>query len=80
MRRAVTSVPGDGITIIATGPLTNDAGGGIARLTGSDRLYFYTTQQPHRRRPTIDIHRIPRIAMQVLDGQTTTELPFDKPV
>ncbi|RPI12647.1 MAG: methylenetetrahydrofolate--tRNA-(uracil(54)-C(5))-methyltransferase (FADH(2)-oxidizing) TrmFO, partial [Acidobacteriales bacterium] len=46
-REEVTSVPGDGITIIATGPLTSDTlAGDIARLTGSERLYFYDSISP----------------------------------
>ena len=46
-REEVTSLPEDGITIIATGPLTSDAlAAVIARLTGSDRLYFYDSISP----------------------------------
>jgi len=46
-REEVTGIPADGITIIATGPLTSDAlAAEIARLTGSDRLYFYDSISP----------------------------------
>jgi len=46
-REEITSLPQDGITIIATGPLTSDAlAAEIARLTGSDRLYFYDSISP----------------------------------
>ncbi|HEY1239139.1 MAG TPA: methylenetetrahydrofolate--tRNA-(uracil(54)-C(5))-methyltransferase (FADH(2)-oxidizing) TrmFO [Bryobacteraceae bacterium] len=42
----VTSVP-EGICIVATGPLTSDAlAEDIARLTGSERLYFYDSISP----------------------------------
>lgn len=45
-RMELTEVP-DGITIIATGPLTSDAlAQDISRLTGSDRLYFYDSISP----------------------------------
>jgi len=45
-REEVSSVP-EGTTIIATGPLTSDAlAAEIARLTGSDRLYFYDSISP----------------------------------
>ena len=45
-REEITRVPDD-ITIIATGPLTSDAlAVEIARLTGSDRLYFYDSISP----------------------------------
>jgi methylenetetrahydrofolate--tRNA-(uracil-5-)-methyltransferase len=47
LRRAeVTEVP-DGISIIATGPLTSDAlAQDISSLTGSDRLFFYDSISP----------------------------------
>ena len=42
----VTAIP-DGIVIIATGPLTSDAlATEIARLTGSERLFFYDSISP----------------------------------
>ena len=45
-RLEVTEIP-DGITIIATGPLTSDAlASEISRLTGSDRLFFYDSISP----------------------------------
>src|SRR5512135_1772833 len=41
-REEVTSVPRDGVVVIATGPLTSETlAADIARLTGSSRLYFY---------------------------------------
>ncbi len=57
LRRAeATSVPDDGITIIATGPLTSDAlAAEIARLTGSNRLYFYDSISPIVDASTIDM-------------------------
>jgi methylenetetrahydrofolate--tRNA-(uracil-5-)-methyltransferase len=46
-REEITSLPEDAITIIATGPLTSDAlAVEVARLTGSDRLYFYDSISP----------------------------------
>ena len=45
-REEITTIP-EGITVIATGPLTSDAlADRIARLTGSDRLYFYDSISP----------------------------------
>jgi methylenetetrahydrofolate--tRNA-(uracil-5-)-methyltransferase len=45
-REEVTALP-DGISIIATGPLTSDAlAGEIASLTGSGQLYFYDSISP----------------------------------
>ena len=46
-REEVTAVPSDGIVIVATGPLTSDAlAADIARITGSDRLFFYDSISP----------------------------------
>jgi methylenetetrahydrofolate--tRNA-(uracil-5-)-methyltransferase len=45
-RLEITEIP-DGITIVATGPLTSDAlASEISRLTGSDRLFFYDSISP----------------------------------
>ncbi len=54
-REEMTAIPDDAITIIATGPLTSDAlAAEIARLTGSDRLYFYDSISPIVDAGTID--------------------------
>ncbi len=46
-REEVTSLSEDAIWIVASGPLTSDAlAQEIARLTGSDRLYFYDSISP----------------------------------
>jgi methylenetetrahydrofolate--tRNA-(uracil-5-)-methyltransferase len=46
-REEASSVPEDGIAIVATGPLTSDAlASSIARLTGSERLFFYDSISP----------------------------------
>ncbi len=46
-RKEVTSLPEEGIVIIASGPLTSDAlAAEISRITGSDRLYFYDSISP----------------------------------
>ncbi len=45
-REEVTALP-EGIVIIATGPLTSEAlAGEIARITGSNRLFFYDSISP----------------------------------
>lgn len=65
-REEVTSISGDQVTIIATGPLTSDAlSGEIARLsaTNSDtakapRLYFYDSISPIVETDSIDMSKV----------------------
>ncbi len=46
-RGEVTTIPRDGVVIVASGPLTSDAlAEDVARVTGSDRLYFYDSISP----------------------------------
>jgi methylenetetrahydrofolate--tRNA-(uracil-5-)-methyltransferase len=46
-REELQSIPAEGIVVIATGPLTSDAlAESIARLTGSERLFFYDSISP----------------------------------
>jgi methylenetetrahydrofolate--tRNA-(uracil-5-)-methyltransferase len=52
----ITSIPGDGIVIIASGPLTSDAlAADIARVTGSNRLFFYDSISPIVEAESIDM-------------------------
>lgn len=54
-REEITAIPADGVTIIATGPLTSDAlAAEIARLTGAGRLYFYDAISPIVDAATVD--------------------------
>lgn len=47
VREEVRRIPGEGTTIIASGPLTSDAlAEDVALLTGRDRLYFYDAIAP----------------------------------
>ncbi len=46
-REEITAIPAEPIVIVATGPLTSTAlAQDIARLTGSERLYFYDAISP----------------------------------
>lgn len=55
-REEITTIPEDGIVIIATGPLTSDAlAQEIARLTGSERLYFYDSISPIVEADSVDL-------------------------
>ena len=70
-REEVTRIPRDGITIIATGPLTSDAlADEISRLTGSERLYFYDSISPIVAADSIDMSVVFRASRygKSLDG------------
>ncbi len=55
-REEVPSIPDDGITIVASGPLTSDAlASDIARITGAGSLYFYDAISPIVDAHTIDL-------------------------
>ena len=54
-REEVPAIPGQGIVIVATGPLTSDAlAQDIARATGAGRLYFYDAISPIVEADSID--------------------------
>jgi methylenetetrahydrofolate--tRNA-(uracil-5-)-methyltransferase len=59
-REEVTTIDeNDGVTIVATGPLTSDAlSCDIARLTGSTHLYFYDSISPIVEADSIDMSRV----------------------
>lgn len=60
IRQEVTRIDeNDGMTIVATGPLTSDAlSQEIARLSGSDHLYFYDSISPIVEADSIDQSRV----------------------
>lgn len=56
IKEEVTTIP-DGITIIATGPLTSDAlSSEIAKLTGEEKLFFYDAVAPIVTKESIDMN------------------------
>jgi methylenetetrahydrofolate--tRNA-(uracil-5-)-methyltransferase len=81
-REEVTQVPEDGIVIVATGPLTSDAlAADIARLTGSERLYFYDSISPIVEADSIDMSIAFRASRwdKSLDGSDDyINCPFNK--
>ncbi len=55
-REELTRIPDEGVVIVASGPLTSDAlAADIARVTGSDRLYFYDSISPIVEADSIDM-------------------------
>ena len=59
LHEEVTEIPSDGVTIIASGPLTSDAlAKHVAGLTGSEYLYFYDAVAPTITADSIDYDRV----------------------
>ncbi|HXM42565.1 MAG TPA: methylenetetrahydrofolate--tRNA-(uracil(54)-C(5))-methyltransferase (FADH(2)-oxidizing) TrmFO [Bryobacteraceae bacterium] len=84
-REEVREVPDTGlagITVIATGPLTSDAlAGEIARLTGSNRLFFYDSISPIVEADSVDQSIAFRASRydKSLDGTADyVNCPFDR--
>ena len=82
-REEVSRVPEDGIAIIASGPLTSDAlAADIARLTGSERLFFYDAISPIVEAESIDMSvafRASRYGKSMDQSDDYINCPFDKP-
>lgn len=82
-REEVTSLPSESIVVIASGPLTSDAlSAEIARVTGSDRLFFYDSISPVVDADTIDLSVVFRASRygKSIDGTGDyLNCPFDKP-
>jgi len=81
-REEVNTVPEDQITIIASGPLTSDAlAAEIARLTGSDRLFFYDSISPIVEADSIDQNitfRASRYGRSLDGGDDYINCPLDR--
>ncbi|HET9839046.1 MAG TPA: methylenetetrahydrofolate--tRNA-(uracil(54)-C(5))-methyltransferase (FADH(2)-oxidizing) TrmFO [Candidatus Angelobacter sp.] len=60
IREEVTTIPeDDGLTVVATGPLTSDAlSREIARLSGSGHLFFYDSISPIVEADSIDMNKV----------------------
>lgn len=82
VRQEITEIPGDGITIVATGPLTSDAlATDISRVTGTDRLFFYDSISPIVAADSVDMNIAFRASRwnKSLDGTDDyINCPFNK--
>jgi methylenetetrahydrofolate--tRNA-(uracil-5-)-methyltransferase len=79
IREEVTTIPGDEITIIATGPLSSDAlTAEIMKLTGSDQMYFYDAIAPIVAADSIDTTVAFRAARYDKGGDDYLNCPFDQ--
>ncbi len=59
VREEVTSLPQDGIVIVATGPLTSEAlSREIQKITGSEHLFFYDAISPIITAESIDFSKV----------------------
>ena len=80
IRKEVTRIAeDDGFTIVATGPLTSDAlSREIARLSGSDHLYFYDSISPIVEADSIDMSRVYLAARYGKGDADYINCPFNK--
>ncbi len=82
VREEVTEIPADGIVVVATGPLTSGPlAADIARLTGSDRLYFYDSISPIIDAETIDREKVfaaSRYGKSLDGGDDYLNCPFNR--
>jgi methylenetetrahydrofolate--tRNA-(uracil-5-)-methyltransferase len=79
MREEVTAIPEDGVTIIATGPLTSNAlTAEIMRFTGDDQLYFYDAIAPIIAADSIDMSIAWKAARYDKGGADYINCPMDR--
>lgn len=78
-REEITSVPSEGTVIVASGPLTSEAlSQDIARLTGSEHLYFYDAIAPIIEADSIDFSKAWRASRYGKGGDDYINCPLDK--
>ena len=81
-REEAASIPDQGITIVATGPLTSDRlAQEIGRVTGTDRLFFYDSISPIVEADSIDTSiafRASRYGKSLDGSDDYLNCPFDK--
>lgn len=79
VREEVTAIPNDGISIIATGPLTSEAlTADIMRFTGDDQLYFYDAIAPIVAADSIDMSIAFKAARYGKGGDDYINCPMDR--
>lgn len=79
VREEVKRIPAEGVTIIATGPLTSDAlTVEIMRFTGDDQLYFYDAIAPIVAADSIDMSIAFKAARYDKGGDDYINCPMDR--
>ena len=81
VRKEVSSLPQDGITIIATGPLTSESlRREIQKVTGSSHLFFYDAISPIVTADSIDYQHAFRSSRYGKGGEDYVNCPMDEEV
>jgi methylenetetrahydrofolate--tRNA-(uracil-5-)-methyltransferase len=79
IRREVSSIPQDGITIIATGPLTSESlGREVQKVTGSRHLFFYDAISPIVTADSIDYQHAFKSSRYGKGGEDYVNCPMDE--
>ncbi|MBF0272041.1 MAG: methylenetetrahydrofolate--tRNA-(uracil(54)-C(5))-methyltransferase (FADH(2)-oxidizing) TrmFO [Magnetococcales bacterium] len=79
IREEITTIPEDGITLIATGPLTSDAlATQLESLVGAERLYFYDSLAPIVHLESIDFNQAFRQSRYDKGGADYINCPLDE--
>jgi methylenetetrahydrofolate--tRNA-(uracil-5-)-methyltransferase len=81
IRQELTEIPAGRRVIVATGPLTSDALAGVlARLTGTEYLYFYDAISPIIDAESIDLEKVFRASRYESDEGDYLNCPLEKEV
>ena len=79
VREEVREIPRAEIVVVATGPLTSGRlAAGIARLTGSEQLYFYDAISPIVDAATVDTGKVFRASRYGKGGEDYLNCPLSK--
>ncbi len=79
VREEVTEIPTDGVTVVATGPLTSESlTKAIMKVTGDDQLYFYDAIAPIVSADTVNREVAFRAARYDKGGDDYLNCPFDE--
>ena len=79
VREEVKELPRDGITVVASGPLTSDAlAASIARFAGAENLYFYDAISPIVEAASLDMSRLSRASRYGKGGADYLNAFFSK--
>ena len=79
VRKEITSIPDDRLTIIATGPLTSEAlSQEIQRLTGDRHLFFYDAISPIVTAESIDFEKAFKASRYQKGGKDYINFPMDE--